>query len=104
MNKLKKYVAPLVDPAAWILFALALIPLAIIDWPMTKTLIQWTLYAAALAGAAVIISRIVLPTIKLEDWLIRAVAKDDLPAAIVSAAVIILLSSLFLGMVLWARA
>ena len=59
-------------------------------------------YIAMLAGVAVMLSRVVLPQIKLNSWLNLA-ANGSVAAAIVVAAVIWLLSIFFLGLVLWAK-
>lgn len=94
--------APLLDPSAWLLIAVALVPLALIDFAMAKTLVQWSLYGLALAGAAVMISRIALPQLKLSEWVEHA--REGKPgAALIVAAIVVALVLIFLSLILWAK-
>lgn len=101
--RLKKRLAPLMDLSAWVLILVALIPLALIDWAMVKTLFQWTVFGTALAGLSIVISRIVLPQINLTEWV--ELARDGKPgAALVVLSTCLVVATVFLGLVLWAKA
>lgn len=102
-DKLKKRILPFFDLTAWLLFAVSLIPLAFIDRAMLLTLVQWTAYSLTLVGAAVGLSRLLFPTLDLSEFVAEARA-GNLAAGLVVLAVAVILSFLFLGLVLWAKA
>ncbi len=92
------------DKSAWVLIVPVVIGLFLIDPAMVKTLLQWTLFAPALAGIAIIVSRVVFPQINLGD-LVEAVTKENSrPAAIVVGALILFVGIVFLALILWAKA
>ncbi len=103
LERLKPRLVPFGDLTAWVLLIVAAIPLLMIDRPMFVTLIQWTLYALALGGIAVVLSRVLLPHVRLSELLEEA-RKGNGAAGAVAAAVILFLGILMLSMVLWARA
>lgn len=92
----------LIDGSAWLLILPAALGLFSLDAPMVKSLAQWSLYFVVLAGLAVMISRIVFPTIRLRDLVDRA-ETDPRAAGLVAAAVIAFVAILILSFVLWAR-
>ncbi|MDX9698641.1 MAG: hypothetical protein RBT55_03625 [Rhodocyclaceae bacterium] len=102
-RRLGKRIAPFFDLTAWVLLIVCLIPLLIIDRPMLLTLLQWTAFGLALAANTVVVARLFLPQVDLSEWVAEA-RKGSVAAAIVVAAVAFLLSALFLGLVLWAKA
>jgi hypothetical protein len=89
---------------AWTLLLISAGPLLLIDPAMFVTLIQWTVYALALGGIAVVLSRILLPQVRLTRAVNSAIEENSIAAAIVAAAVIIFLGILVLSMILWASA
>jgi heme/copper-type cytochrome/quinol oxidase subunit 1 len=101
-----KRLTPFADIGFWVLTVLSLVPLMIINPPMALTLLQWCAFFLALAGASIVICRILLPQVDLSEWLevIRKGYPGAVPAAIVFAATVFLLSSVLLAMVLWAKA
>lgn len=101
--RLKKRLVPFLDLSAWVLLLVALIPLFFIDRPMALTMLQWTLYGLALAGVAVVISRIVLPQLDLNEWVARA-RENDPGAPLIIFSIVLFLGLIFLGLVLWAKA
>lgn len=109
-KKLTKRLAPFADPGFWVLTLISLIPLLIIDRPMALTMLQWCAFFLALAGASIVVCRIILPQVDLSIWLRLALTHleggraDPRAAATVVLAVCILLSSILLSMVLWAKA
>lgn len=104
-RKLMKRVAPFADPGFWLLTIISMVPLFIIDRPMAATLMQWCAFFLALAGASIVVTRILLPQVDLSEWIARAWRDgDQRAAATVVQAVCILLSSVLIAMVLWARA
>ena len=104
-TRIKKRLVPFLDLSAWILVIVALIPLFFIDRAMALTLVQWTLYGLALAGVAVVISRVVLPQIDLSEWVELARKTDGPPGAHwIVFDVMMFLAITFLGLVLWAKA
>ena len=103
IERLKPRLKPFTDLTAWVLLIVSSVPLLFIDRAMFVTLIEWTLYALALGGIAVVLSRVLLPHVRLSDWLDRA-KTGDRAAAWVASSVILFLAIIFIGMVLWARA
>ena len=102
LTRLQTRLVPFMDLSAWVLLIVACVPLLFTAPAMLVTLAQWVVFGLALAGVAVMLSRVVLPQIKLNSWLNLA-ANGSVAAAIVVAAVIWLLSIFFLGLVLWAK-
>lgn len=103
INRIKARLLPFLDLSAWVLVLVALIPLFFIDKAMALTLVQWTLYGLALAGVAVVISRIVLPQLDLSEWVLAA--RGGHPGApLVVFSIVLFLGMVFLGLVLWAKA
>lgn len=103
LERLKPRLRPFTDLTAWVLLIVSSVPLLFIDRAMFITLVEWTLYAIALAGIAVFLSRVLLPHLRLSLWLERAWTGDR-AAAFVASSVILFLAIIFIGMVLWARA
>lgn len=97
-------VAALFDKSAWLLMAPALAGLYAVDPAMAETLVQWTLFALALAGAAVIVSRIVFPQISIGEMVEAVRTSGGAGPGIVVAAVVLFVGIVFLGMVIWAKA
>lgn len=94
----------LTDASAWLLIAPALAGLYAIDPALAKTFAQWSLFGLVLAGAAVMISRIIFPQIDLAA-LIKSVLDDKSTAAgIVAASVVFFVGLVMLALVLWAKA
>lgn len=103
IERLKPRLRPFTDLTAWVLLIVSSVPLLFIDRAMFVTLIEWTLYAIALAGIAVFLSRVLLPHVRLSLWLQRA-WEGDRAAAFVASSVIMFLAVIFIGVVIWARA
>lgn len=101
--RLRSRLLPLKDLSAWVLLILAAVPMALINPAMLLTLGTWTLYGLALAGIAVMLNRLVLPQVYLNEWLMRA-RQGNVAAGIVVAAILMLLGIFFLGLVIWAKA
>lgn len=103
IERLKPRLKPFADLTAWVLLIVSSVPLLLIDRAMFVTLIEWTLYALALAGISVFLSRVLLPHVRLSLWLQMA-WEGNRAAAFVASATIMFLAVIFIGMVLWARA
>lgn len=101
--RLKSRLIPLGDLTAWTLLVLSVVPLLALSPSMIMTLVTWTAYGLALAGVSVMINRLLLPQVYLTEYLDEAKA-GNVAAAIVVAAVLALLASVYLGLVLWAKA
>lgn len=94
----------LTDASAWLLIAPALAALYVIDPALAKTFAQWSIFALVLAGAAVMVSRIIFPQIDLTA-LIKSVLEDKSTAAgLVASAVVFFVGLVMLAMVIWAKA
>lgn len=94
----------LTDVSAWLLIAPALAALYAVDPALAKTFAQWSIFALVLAGAAVMVSRIIFPQIDLQA-LIKSVLEDKSTAAgIVAASVVFFVGLVMLAMVIWAKA
>ena len=94
----------LADKSAWLLMAPAIAALYVIDPAMVMTLLQWTLFGSVLAGAAVMISRIVFPQIKLTELVKDAQDENNTAAGLIVAAVVLFVGILILALVIWAKA
>lgn len=92
------------DASAWLLMAPALAALYAVDPAMAKTLVEWTIFGAVLSGAAVIISRIVFPQIKLTELVEDAKNENNTAAGIIVGSVVVFVGVLILALVLWAKA
>lgn len=92
------------DTSAWILILPAIIALYWIDDSMLRTLLEWVIFAPALAGIAILISRIVFPQVNLSETVQSALDDHSMPAAVVAAAVIGFVGLVFFALIFWARA
>lgn len=102
-SRLMRRLRPFGDLTAWVLLLVSLVPLLVLDKPMTVTVVQWTVIVLALAGITVMVVRLLLPHIDLGDWVALA-RGGSLAAAIVVLAVALLLGLVLLSVVLWAKA
>lgn len=97
-------IGALTDASAWLLIAPALAALYVIDPALAKTFAQWSIFGLVLAGAAVMISRIIFPQIDLQA-LVKSVLEDRSTAAgIVAASVVFFVGLVMLSLVIWAKA
>ena len=103
LARLRKRLAPFLDLTAWVLLIASIVPLLMIDPAMVVTLAQWTAFALALAGATVVIVRVVLPQVDLSEWLGHA-RSGNVAAGLVVLAVALIVCFTFVGLVLWAKA
>lgn len=94
--------AALTDGSAWLLMLPALLVLWVVDPPMVKTLLQWTMFFLVVSGLSVMVSRVCFPQIDLNSFLVRAYHGDK-ACALVVAAVIAFVAALIIAIVLWAR-
>lgn len=94
----------LFDKSAWLLIGPAFLALFFIDAAMAQTLFQWTIFGVVLAGAAVIISRLVFPQIGLTDLVESAKTENNTAAGIIVAAIILFVGIVMMSLVLWAKA
>ena len=94
----------LTDVSAWLLIAPALATLYAIDPALAKTFAQWSIFGLVLAGAAVMISRIIFPQIDLSA-LVKSVIEDrSVAAGLVAASVVFFVGIVMMAMVIWAKA
>ena len=96
----------LIDKSAWMLIAPALLVIFLIDPALAKTLLTWMLFGLVIAGASVIISRIVFPQVDLSA-LLREVLENEnnsTGAGLVVAAVIMFVGMVMMALVIWAKA
>lgn len=99
-----KRLRPFGDVGFWVLTLLSLVPLFILNRPMTLTFLQWSAFFIALAGASLVICRILLPQVDLSEWLAKVKANPTaVGPALVVFAVAFLLGFILLSMVLWAK-
>lgn len=96
------FTAALRDRRAWLIIALCAGGVSLFDPVMAKTVMQWVLFFGVFAGLAVIISRHVLPQVKLDDYLAEAY-RGNVGAALVVVGVLIQMGFLILSVVLWAK-
>ncbi len=75
-----------------------------IDPALAKTFAQWSIFGLVLAGAAIMISRIVFPQIDL-GALVKSTLEDKSTAAgIVAASIVFFVGMVMLALVIWAKA
>ena len=79
----------LIDKSAWMLIAPALLVIFFIDPSLAKTLLTWMLFGLVIAGASVIISRIVFPQVDLSAMLAEVREQNNVGAGVVVAAIIL---------------
>jgi hypothetical protein len=107
VNHLLARLKPFFDLSAWVLILVALVPLMFYDRAMAVTLVQWTIVGLALAGIAVVITRVAFPQLCVER-LMAMVDSGHGPsmdaASRVLQSLLILFGFIFLGLVLWAKA
>jgi hypothetical protein len=98
-----KRLAALIDQSAWLLMLPAAFFLWLADPAMMKTLLQWTSFALVIAGACVIISRVIFPHIELTELVERAVDSRNVAAGIVASAIILFVGILIHSLIYWAK-
>lgn len=103
LQKLPKRLRALLDPSSWLLIAIGVALLAILDFTLLATLVQWTLFAFAMAGLTIFVSRITFPQVDLSALMDRVDREGDIGEAIVAAAIIIYCAAIFIGLVMWAK-
>lgn len=99
MLKIRQAFAP---KAVWLLTIPALLLLGMLDWPLVKTLLQWSVFALVLAGVSIVLSMLIFPQIDLEE-LVNKAAETPQGSATLAAAVILFLGVLFYTLVFWAK-
>lgn len=99
---LKKRLRALGDKSAWLLIVPACALLYYIDDAMTKTLVQWLVFAPVFAGIAIVVSRFVFPQINLSE-LVRRAEDGNLAAGVVVAGLLIFVALVLQGLVGWAK-
>lgn len=92
------------DKNAWILMAPAAAALYAIEPALATTLLQWTLFGIVLAGAAVVISRLIFPQIELTALVKSAWEEKNTAAGLIVSAVVLFVGVVMLSLVLWAKA
>ncbi len=98
MQKLKA----LFDAHAWLLILPALLALALIDWAMVRTMLEWSLFGVVLVGMAIIISRLVFPQIDVAE-LMRQVRMTNTAAGLVVCGLLIFFGLLVLALAGWVK-
>lgn len=102
-TRLKRRVLPFFDMTALTLFAVSLIPLALVDFVMVKSLVQWSAFGLSLAAMTVTLGRVLMPKVHLTDF-VKEAERGNVAAAVVVLSVSMLMASVFLGLVLWSKA
>lgn len=102
INRFFHNVKVLFGQSAWTLILPVMVILWAIDSAMTKTMAQWTLMAAAVAGFTLIVTGIMLPSIKVSD-LLPEVKRGNMAAAVVIAAFLIFMVWLFHTLAMWSK-
>jgi len=104
-QRLWKRLSPFADVGFWVLTLISLVPLLLLNWAMAVTLLQWSAFLVAFAGASIVVCRILLPQVDLTEYLERVKAgTSGTGAGLVVLSVCLLLSTILLAMVLWAKA
>lgn len=97
-------IGALADPSAWLLIAPALAALYAIDPSLAITFAQWSIFGLVLAGASVMISRIIFPQIDLRALVESVLSEKNTAAGLVAASVVFFVGVVMLSMVIWAKA
>ena len=93
----------LFDKSALLLIVPAMIALFLLSPSMARTMIEWSLFAFVLAGAAIIISRLAFPQIYLTDFVNQSL-NGNRAAAVVTSAIILFVAALIFTLAFWAKA
>lgn len=93
----------MLDKSAWMLMAPALAFLFLMDEALAKTLVTWLLFGLVIAGASVIISRIIFPQVDLTDLIHQVSNQRNVAAGIVAGAIIIFVALVMFALVTWAK-
>lgn len=93
---------PFRDPGVVVLLLVSMVPLAILDRAMAITLLQWTLYVLALGGLSILLSMVMVPSLRFWTWAEKA-SGGSTAAAIVVFGMLLNMGLIFIGVVLWAR-
>ena len=101
-GSLAKRLRALGDKSAWLLIVPACALLYYIDTAMTKTLVQWLIFAPVFAGVAIVVSRFVFPQINLTN-LIDEAERGNVAAGIVVAGLLVFVAMVLQALVGWAR-
>lgn len=94
--------AALFDKSAWMLIAPTIGAIFYLDQPLAKTLLVWCLFGVAIAGFAIIISRLIFQKINLNEFVDEA-KKGNIAAAIVASAIIFFVGIVIIALVIWAK-
>lgn len=100
--RLGKRLVPFLDLSAWVLILVACVPLAFVAPSMLMTLGQWVVFALALGGIAVLLSRIIFPQIHL-GGLVKLASEGNMAAALIASTVMFVTAIFFVGLVIWAK-
>lgn len=95
--------AALRTSSVWLLILPALAILALVDLPLARTMLEWTLFALVLAGLSIAVSIVTFPQVNLTD-LVRRAMEGDQASATIAAALLVFEGLLFYSMVFWAKA
>jgi hypothetical protein len=102
LASIRRRLAPFVDKSAVVLALVGLAVMYSLDDATTEVLLRWSLFAMVIGALAIVISRITFPQIKLSEMLSRA-KEGNMPAAVVTAALILYCALVFIGIALWAK-
>ncbi len=94
----------LIDKSAWLLIAPAMIGLFLLDISLGKTLLTWSLFGIAIAGVAVVISRIIFSHFNLTQLYDEAVKMGNIAAGVICSAIVLFVGIVMLALVIWAKA
>lgn len=100
----RSFISPFHDPRAWTLIAIC----GIVEWLIAPaaalTIWQWLINFGLFGGFAVIVSRHVLPQIKLTAAVETAMKDNPVAAGLLVLSVAIFMSALVISLTLWAKA
>lgn len=88
--------------SAWMLILPVVAALWFVDAALVKTMMQWTLMSGLIAGVALIIVGLMLPSIRVAD-LLPEIRKGNMAVAVVAAAFMFFMALVFIVLALWAK-
>lgn len=102
ITKFTTRLSAFLDKSAWILVIIGALILGFTDGVLLGVLVKWTSFMFIVAGLAIVLSKLVFPTISFSAF-IEYVKAGNIAAGMVMAAVILFVAMAMYTVVFWAK-
>lgn len=102
IDKLGKRLSAFLDKSAWVLVVVGAVVLGLSDVTLLEVLAKWTSFTFIVAGIAIVLSKIVFPTISLSEHL-EKVKEGSVASGLVVAAIVVFVASVIYSVIFWAK-